>query len=275
MQQRRVRLGDVLDDYCPRERRITNHAVVAMIDDEVKQTRCATCDAEHEYKAAKVPAPRRKKPGGALSTELPDTAVRPRPPVAAAAPALDEDAAPTGPPRGPEEPAPAPDADLLSAAPQDAAPAPQEDTDSAHEHEHTLPQDDWVHRPLIRATLPRQEGQVPERKAPDFTMRQTNGRFDNRNGQRPRGPRTNKPGQGQFRQAQGQPSGSRFGGQGPRQGSGPGARHGQGPGHVPRHGGGQPGNRPGSPPGQRGGNRPGGPPRGPRQGSGGGRKRGR
>ena len=34
MEQRRLRLGDILDDYCPRERRITNHAVVAMIDDE-------------------------------------------------------------------------------------------------------------------------------------------------------------------------------------------------------------------------------------------------
>ncbi len=52
MQQRRLRLGDILDDYCPRERRITNHAVVAMIEDEVKQTRCTTCDADHEYKAA-------------------------------------------------------------------------------------------------------------------------------------------------------------------------------------------------------------------------------
>jgi len=61
MQQRRLRLGDILDDYCPRERRITNHAVVAMIDDEVKQTRCTTCDADHEYKQARVPAPRRKK----------------------------------------------------------------------------------------------------------------------------------------------------------------------------------------------------------------------
>ena len=49
MQQRRVRLGDILDDYCPRERRITNHAVVAAIEDEVKQTRCTTCDADHEY----------------------------------------------------------------------------------------------------------------------------------------------------------------------------------------------------------------------------------
>src|SRR5689334_25427965 len=63
MQQRRVRLGDILDDYCPRERRITNHAVVAMIEDEVKQTRCTTCQADHEYKQAKAPPPRRKKPG--------------------------------------------------------------------------------------------------------------------------------------------------------------------------------------------------------------------
>src|SRR6187402_1424281 len=63
MQQRRVRLGDILDDYCPRERRITNHAVVAMIEDDVRQTRCTTCDAEHEYKQAKVPASRRKKAG--------------------------------------------------------------------------------------------------------------------------------------------------------------------------------------------------------------------
>jgi hypothetical protein len=63
MQQRRLRLGDILDDYCPRERRITNHAVVAMIEDTVKQTRCTTCDAEHEYKEAKVPAARRRKTG--------------------------------------------------------------------------------------------------------------------------------------------------------------------------------------------------------------------
>jgi hypothetical protein len=45
MQQRQLRLGDILDDYCPRERRLTNHAIVAMIGDEVKQTRCTTCNA--------------------------------------------------------------------------------------------------------------------------------------------------------------------------------------------------------------------------------------
>ena len=56
MQQRRLRLGDILDDYCPRERRLTNHVVVAMIDDEVKQTRCGTCGADHDYRQARVPA---------------------------------------------------------------------------------------------------------------------------------------------------------------------------------------------------------------------------
>src|SRR5213082_2514055 len=60
MQQRQLRLGDILDDYCPRERRVTNHAVVAMLGEDVKQTRCTTCDAEHEYKHAKVPRQRRK-----------------------------------------------------------------------------------------------------------------------------------------------------------------------------------------------------------------------
>ncbi len=61
MQQRQLRLGDVLDDYCPRERRVTNHAIVAMVGNDVKQTRCTTCDAEHEYKGGKVPAQRKKK----------------------------------------------------------------------------------------------------------------------------------------------------------------------------------------------------------------------
>ena len=60
MQQRQPRLGDILDDYCPRERRVTNHVVVAMVGEDVKQTRCTTCDADHEYKHAKVPRQRRK-----------------------------------------------------------------------------------------------------------------------------------------------------------------------------------------------------------------------
>src|ERR687897_982706 len=70
MQDRRYRPGDVLDDYCPRERRITDHAIVAMIDDEIRRTRCGVCDAEHEYKEAKVPSPRRKTPPPALFNQV-------------------------------------------------------------------------------------------------------------------------------------------------------------------------------------------------------------
>ena len=70
MEQRTLRLGDILDDYCTRERRVTNHAIVAMVEQDVKQTRCNTCDTEHVYKGGK--APRRKKPetAGALYKEV-------------------------------------------------------------------------------------------------------------------------------------------------------------------------------------------------------------
>ena len=279
MQQRRVRLGDVLDDYCPRERRITNHAVVAMIDDEVKQTRCATCDAEHVYKAARVPAARRKKPGGALSADVPEGLVRPRASAAAADPPFEDEPGIQDPIEGTDEPGGAPAADPLEASPDGAESPVGEDAGSGDEdagsEDEGSQQDDWVHRPLIRATLPRQEGQVPERKAPDFTMRQP-GRFDNhRNGQRHRSPRAGQPGQGQFRRAQGQPSGSRVGGPGQPRGPGQGPRHGQGSRQAPGQGTGPNGNRSGSTSGQRGGRRPAGQLRGPRQGSGPGRKRGR
>ena len=70
MEQRRLRLGDILDDYCPRERRITDHAIVAMIDDEIRRTRCSVCDAEHEYKEARVPTPRRKTQPPALFSQV-------------------------------------------------------------------------------------------------------------------------------------------------------------------------------------------------------------
>ncbi len=55
MEQRSLRLGDLVDDYCPRERRVTNHVIVALVGDSIRQTRCATCEAEHEYKEARVP----------------------------------------------------------------------------------------------------------------------------------------------------------------------------------------------------------------------------
>jgi hypothetical protein len=118
------------------------------------------------------------------------------------------------------------------------------------------PEDEWpVHRPLIRAQLPRPEGHVPERKPTDFTIRQTGGHFEGeRSGNRARG-------KGHHKQAQGQGQ-SRFANS--RSGSGQQSRHGGGQhtGDSQRHG-----NRQGPPSGQRG--RPGhggGQGRGPKRG---------
>src|ERR1700712_5179102 len=98
MQQRQLRLGDILDDYCPRERRVTNHVIVAMIAEDVKQVRCTTCDADHDFKHAKVPRQRRKsETPAALYAQVLATGPKPKrvghEPLAAnaAAPAADVD----------------------------------------------------------------------------------------------------------------------------------------------------------------------------------------
>ena len=241
MQQRRVRLGDILDDYCPRERRITNHAVVAMIEDEVKQTRCTTCDADHEYKQGKAPAPRRKKPEASLVAGVQGAAVA-RPPTADPEPPVIDEEMVAGPIDLLEEsPVVAEtDADTGDPVAEPGAPEPDEAQlaePDLTEAESSSEQDEWpVHRPLIRAQLPRPEGQVPERKAPDFTIRQNGGRFDGqRNGNnRHRGQRQAHGGH-----SSGQP---RFGNS--RSGSG----HGQSSGQGQRHG-----NRPSPSGGHRGG----------------------
>ena len=271
MDQRRPRLGDILDDYCPRERRITNHAVVAMVVDDVKQTRCTTCDAEHEYKHAKVPAARRRKTETA-GAHLVDAASK----LPAEPPDINEDIPEIDTPVMAEsESGSGSESESESGEHIELAAAPEASGDAAGEpdaiDEGPAESDNWpVHRPLIRAQLPRPEGHVPERKAPDFTFRPGGGKFDpnrdsNRNGQRFRGHRPGRQAHGG-----GQSSGqgpSRFGGgRGPGQGGG-GGPFGQRQGNRSGQGGGA--GRPGQGQGQ--GQGPG---RGPRP-PGGGRKRGR
>jgi hypothetical protein len=166
MEQRRPRLGDIIDDYCPRERRLSNHVIVAIIGDDVKQTRCTTCDADHPYKGARVPARRKKKEApAALYQQVLEGVSDPAPlangdgngppPGAVLKPAAPRGHHKNGHAADPD-PAPEP---VVEVAPGEAEPAPSPDDEGP------------VHRPLIRATLPRHEGQTPERKAPDFTLR--------------------------------------------------------------------------------------------------------
>jgi len=220
MEQRRLRLGDILDDYCPRERRVTNHAVVAMVDEDVKQTRCTTCDAEHVYKGGKPPRRKKAETTGKLYKQVLAGLTDQENAASAEAGIIDE----------PEREEIQDSIEVVAAVVEEsgAAPAAAADEDAAGD---TAGQDGDdgddigpVHRPLIRAQLPRVDGLKAERQAPDFTIRQNAGR-----------------GNGQFRGG-GQNNGQRFG-RGPhrggRGGGGQGFGRGQGGGNQQRHGGGR------------------------------------
>ena len=172
MQQRQLRLGDILDDYCPRERRVTNHAVVAMVGPDVKQTRCTTCDAEHEYKHAKLPRQRKKSDTpSALYAQVAASAPKRvvHEPVDVPADANASEELPEQAQLAEPEPAPEPIAPQPVPEPMEAA----GDEDDVSRDDDEGP----VHRPLIRASLPRPEGQQPPaRPIPEFTIRQPGGR---------------------------------------------------------------------------------------------------
>jgi hypothetical protein len=55
------RLGDVIDDYCPRCRLLLNHAVASLVEGKVVKVICQTCHTEHPYRNAEMPE--KKKPG--------------------------------------------------------------------------------------------------------------------------------------------------------------------------------------------------------------------
>jgi hypothetical protein len=154
MEQRPLRLGDIVDDYCPRERRITNHAIVALVDQSIRQTRCATCDAEHAYKDGKVPRRKKKDETDALYDEvLADV---------------------TGGQLVPKNPSETENAALEAKTTE----SPATTTDTTTTDEPPQADDIWpAHRTLIRATLPKVEGgEPPPRPIPEFTMHQRQGR---------------------------------------------------------------------------------------------------
>ena len=49
------RLGDVIDDYCIKCRRVTNHSIVSIMNGEAAKVRCRTCYHDHDYRHEEVP----------------------------------------------------------------------------------------------------------------------------------------------------------------------------------------------------------------------------
>ena len=55
---REPRLGDDIDDYCVRCKRIMNHAVVSVLNAVPAKVRCRTCHSDHDYRHEQPPPPK-------------------------------------------------------------------------------------------------------------------------------------------------------------------------------------------------------------------------
>jgi hypothetical protein len=57
---REVRLGDELDDYCVKCRRITNHAIVSVVEQQAAKVRCKSCYNDHDFRNSIAPPTKRE-----------------------------------------------------------------------------------------------------------------------------------------------------------------------------------------------------------------------
>jgi len=67
---REPRLGDDIDDYCVRCKRIMNHAVVSVINAIPAKVRCRTCHSDHDFRHEQAPPPKVDVRKAALFNEV-------------------------------------------------------------------------------------------------------------------------------------------------------------------------------------------------------------
>ena len=65
-----TRLGDIIDDYCVKCKRIMNHAVVSMVGRDPAKVRCRTCHSDHDYRHEQAPPPKVDPRKAALFNEV-------------------------------------------------------------------------------------------------------------------------------------------------------------------------------------------------------------
>jgi len=68
----RARLGDIIDDYCVKCKRIMNHSVVSCLNDEPAKVRCRTCHGDHDYRHEQAPPTKADLRKAALFKEVLD-----------------------------------------------------------------------------------------------------------------------------------------------------------------------------------------------------------
>ena len=55
---REVRLGDVIDDFCVKCKRVMNHSVVSILNNAPAKVRCRTCHSDHDFRNEQPPPPK-------------------------------------------------------------------------------------------------------------------------------------------------------------------------------------------------------------------------
>jgi hypothetical protein len=78
----RARLGDDIDDFCVKCKRIMNHAVVSLVNDEPAKVRCKTCYSDHDYRHEQPPPPKVDARKAALFNQVLETVQVPAAPAA-------------------------------------------------------------------------------------------------------------------------------------------------------------------------------------------------
>ena len=79
---RELRLGDIIDDWCVKCRRLTNHAIVSLLDTEAAKVRCRSCYSDHDYLKEIAPPSKKelKRMAEAALSGEPDEMIPPPPP---------------------------------------------------------------------------------------------------------------------------------------------------------------------------------------------------
>ena len=102
------RLGDDIDDFCVRCKRLTNHLVVSVMNGGPAKVRCRSCHSDHDYRHEQAPPKVESRKQALFNEVLKKTGV-----VDVPSPAIAADLAPP-----PEPPA----AEIVAAVPAAAEP---------------------------------------------------------------------------------------------------------------------------------------------------------
>ncbi|HBY63094.1 MAG TPA: hypothetical protein DEH78_25000, partial [Solibacterales bacterium] len=97
-----LRLGDVIDDFCVKCKRLTNHAIVSLLEAKPAKVRCRTCYSDHDYRNEQAPPSKKDLKKAELFNEVLATVK----PGAAPEAAAEEAEAPAGEPAIAPEPPP-------------------------------------------------------------------------------------------------------------------------------------------------------------------------